>query len=99
MGKQARQNRRSTARAGNPRREATPRDLDLRLWVIAGVAAVVVVGFVVVAFVASGAFASGGSGSLPPGTQTFAEPNHSHVPGTVTYDRVPPAGGRTTRLS
>ncbi len=46
-----------------------------------------------VAFVASGAFASGGSGSLPPGTQTFAEPNHSHVPGAVTYDRVPPAGG------
>lgn len=93
MGKQARQNRRANARAGNPRREATPRDLDLRLWVIAGVAAIAVVGFVVVAFVASGAFASGGPGSLPPGTQTFAEPNHSHVPGTVTYDRVPPAGG------
>ncbi|MGZ6266161.1 MAG: DUF3105 domain-containing protein [Candidatus Limnocylindrales bacterium] len=93
MGKKARQNRRANARAGNPRREATPRDLDLRLWVIAGVAAIAVVGIVVVAFVASGAFASGGPGSLPPGTQTFAEPNHSHVPGTVTYDRVPPAGG------
>src|SRR5664280_2367396 len=36
---------------------------------------------------------AGGSGSLPPGTQTFAEPDHAHVSGTVTYDRVPPAGG------
>jgi hypothetical protein len=93
MGKQARQSRRLNARAGGPRREASTRDQDRRVWVFAGVAALVVVGLVAVAFVASGAFASGGSGSLPPGTQTFAEPDHSHVPGTVTYDRVPPAGG------
>jgi hypothetical protein len=79
------------ARTNAPRREASTRDQDRRVWVLAGIAAVV--GLVVVAFVASGAFATGGSSSVPPGTQTFAEPNHSHVPGTVQYDRVPPAGG------
>jgi hypothetical protein len=36
--------------------------------------------------------ASGG-GSLPDGTQTFSESDHTHVTGSVQYDRVPPAGG------
>ncbi|MHB8378312.1 MAG: DUF3105 domain-containing protein [Acidimicrobiales bacterium] len=33
-----------------------------------------------------------GSG-LPLGTKTFAENNHSHVVGSVRYNRTPPAGG------
>jgi hypothetical protein len=48
---------------------------------------------VAVIAVAAAAFTSTGSSSLPSGTQTFAENDHTHVTGPVTYDRVPPAGG------
>jgi hypothetical protein len=53
------------------------------------VIAVAAVGGVVAAVVSTG----GGGSSVPPGTKTFAETNHSHVTGTVKYDRTPPAGG------
>ena len=32
-------------------------------------------------------------GDPPSGVRTFDEPNRTHVDGTVTYDRTPPAGG------
>lgn len=92
MGKQARQNRRISARAGVPKRDTTGRDIDLRLWIVGGVATVLVAVLAVAAIAVTGAFATGGSG-LPASTQVFDEPNHSHVTGAVTYDRVPPAGG------
>jgi Protein of unknown function (DUF3105). len=67
---------------------------DRRFWlIVAGLATVLSVGIVAVTLAVTGTFATGGSGSLPPGTQTFAETDHAHVSGTVTYDRVPPAGG------
>jgi hypothetical protein len=65
-----------------------------RLFAIAGVAIVVAAaGLAVAAIVFAVAFATTGSGSLPGGIQTFAETDHTHVAGPVTYDRVPPAGG------
>jgi hypothetical protein len=57
------------------------------------VAGVLVAGLVVAAIAFAATSTTGGSSSLPVGTQTFAESNHSHVTGPVTYDRVPPAGG------
>jgi hypothetical protein len=50
----------------------------------------------VVAVIGAVAFAfavGGGNPGVPSGTQVFAENDHTHVSGTVTYDRVPPAGG------
>ncbi len=92
MGKNARNSRRLNARA-----EARPSQTtahDRRFWlIVAGLATLLSVGVVAVTFAVAGSFATAGSGSLPPGTQTFAEPDHAHVSGTVTYDRVPPAGG------
>jgi hypothetical protein len=68
-------------------------DRRVRLEIVAvGIAIFVVVG-VVAAIAFSAISSTSGSGSLPAGTQTFAESNHSHVTGPVTYDRVPPAGG------
>jgi hypothetical protein len=71
---------------------AAPRVSLVRIAVIAGLALVVflVIGAAAIALTAN----SGGTAAgLPDGTQTFSEPNHDHVTGTVTYDRVPPAGG------
>lgn len=93
MGKQARQSRRLSARAVAPKHEATAPDRDVRLWVVVGLATVLVAGLLTAAIALSGVFATGGSSSLPAGTQTFDEPDHAHVSGTVSYDRVPPAGG------
>jgi hypothetical protein len=93
VGKQARQSRRLSARVGAPEREATERDRDIRLWVVVGMATVLVAGLLTVAIAVTGIFATGGSSSLPAGTQVFDEPDHAHVSGTVSYDRVPPAGG------
>jgi hypothetical protein len=93
VGKQARQNRRIGARDTVPKRDTTGRHIDLRLWIFGGVATVLVAVVAVAAIAVTGAFATGGSSSLPAGTQVFDEPNHSHVTGPVTYDRVPPAGG------
>jgi hypothetical protein len=68
-------------------------DRRTRLWVVAGVVGVLVVGVTIAAIAFAAGFATSGSSSLPPGTQTFAESDHAHVSGAVTYDRVPPAGG------
>ena len=92
MGKQSRTNRRLNARATPPRR---PRGLDSRVRL--GIAAGMVVALAVVLTAAAFAFAislrPADTGSLPQGTQVFAENDHTHVNGPVTYDRVPPAGG------
>jgi hypothetical protein len=76
-----------------PQRRGIASDGRTRLWVAAGVVGVLVVGLTIAAIAFTIGFAATGSGSLPPGTQTFAESDHAHVSGPVTYDRVPPAGG------
>jgi hypothetical protein len=98
VGKQSRKNAKLSARA-EPRHGVT--EQGRRLWpaIAAGVVVVLLVGLVALAISIAnrpstvGSGSGSGSGSLPPGTQTFDEPNHSHVAGLVTYDRVPPAGG------
>jgi hypothetical protein len=56
--------------------------------------AVAVIVIVAAGGVAAAVLSTGGGGSsAPAGTKTFAETNHSHVTGTVKYDRTPPAGG------
>jgi hypothetical protein len=80
------------------RAEARPREEPThsrRFWVgvVAGLAGLVLVGVVAGAIAVAGTVATGPSGSLPQGTQTFAENDHAHVTTPVTYDRVPPAGG------
>jgi hypothetical protein len=92
MGKQARNNRRMSSRA-EPRRNVVLPARRFPLGAIAVAAGIVVVAVVVVAVAFAAAFTTGGSGSVPQGTQTFVENDHTHVSGTVTYDRVPPAGG------
>ena len=93
MGKQARMNRRFGTPAKPPQRRPAKLDLRLRLGILAGAVIVVVAGLAVAAIAFAAAFTSVGSGGLPPGTQVFAENDHTHVTGLVTYDRVPPAGG------
>ena len=58
-------------------------------WVAVAVIVIVAAGGAVGAVLSTG----GSGSSVPPGTKTFAETNHSHVTGTVKYDRTPPAGG------
>lgn len=91
MGRQARKNRRLSPYAV-AKSDAVAPDRRARLLLVVGVAVILVVGLAVgVVVVAAGT--SQGSGSLPPGTQTFVENDHAHVTTTVTYDRMPPAGG------
>ena len=92
MGKPVRQSGKMSARVETPRR-ATERNRSLQIGLVAGLATVLVAAVVVGALVVTGAFATGGSNSVPAGTETFPEPDHAHVSGTVSYDRVPPAGG------
>ena len=92
MSKRSRNTQRLKARPESPQSGATERDRRLRLGLMAvPVVLVVGLGIAAIAFLAAGA--TGGSGSLPSGTQVFAENDHAHVSGAVTYDRVPPAGG------
>lgn len=94
MGKKSRQIRKTGARTDEPRRGPAERDRSLQIGLVAGAIAVLAGVVIIAAIAVTGVFAGGnGSGSLPSGTQTFAEPDHAHVSGTVTYDRVPPAGG------
>lgn len=85
MGKQARQQSRKAA-AETARRKSSQRrrrPLLIGVWVVVAAALLALMIFVVL-----------GKGSgLPAGTKTFAENNHSHVVGTVNYNRTPPAGG------
>ena len=91
MAKHARNSRRLSPR---PATKPQTTERDRRFWlIVAGLATVLSVVAVATIFAVTGAFATGGSGSLPPGTQSFAETDHSHVTTTVTYDHVPPAGG------
>lgn len=92
MGKQARKSRRMSARAEPQRRVIAP-NRRIRLVVVAVVAGILVAGLAVAAIAFAFGFATVGSSSLPPGTQTFTEADHAHVSGSVSYDRVPPAGG------
>lgn len=92
VGKQARQSRRTSART-EPQRRVTASNRRIRLGVVAVVAGILVVGVAVAAIAFAFGFSTVGASSLPRGTQTFAELDHTHVSGPVTYDRVPPAGG------
>jgi hypothetical protein len=47
----------------------------------------------VVAVITAAAVSGGNAGAPPSGTEVFPENDHSHVSGTVNYDRNPPAGG------
>ena len=71
----------------------SPRDRRLRIGVAAGAVVVLLAVIVVAALSLTNAFGAGGSKTPVPGLQIFAENDHSHVTGTVSYDRVPPAGG------
>jgi hypothetical protein len=62
------------------------------LAVVAGLVAVLAI-VITAGAVAIAAFGSVNPGGPPPGTMVFAENDHTHVEGTVKYDRVPPAGG------
>lgn len=94
MGKRA-QARRLSVAAKTSQRAEPGSSRRLRLGIVAGAVLIVAAGLAVaaIAFAATLSTSSSGSGSLPLGTQTFAETDHTHVSGIVTYDRVPPAGG------
>jgi hypothetical protein len=98
VAKHTHKNRSGTRVAPPPRwAAAQPEDGGLnprvKLGVIAGVATLLIVGLAVAAIAFAAGFATVGSDNLPAGTQVFAENDHTHVGGTVTYDHVPPAGG------
>lgn len=93
MGKQARLARRAAVRAEARQRGATGRGRRLRLGLYAALGTLLVGGLVAAVVSATGAPSTTGSASLPTGTQVFSEPDHAHVTGAVSYDRVPPAGG------
>jgi hypothetical protein len=92
VGKQARTTGRLKPLAKPPQRRAAGLD-PRKLGVIAGLVVILVAGLGIAAIAFAAAFTTVGSGSVPAGTQTFDEPDHAHVSGPVTYDRVPPAGG------
>ena len=60
---------------------------------VGAVGMLLVGGLVAAVVIATGTPPATGSGSLPAGTQVLSEPDHAHVTGAVSYDRVPPAGG------
>ncbi len=93
MGKQSRKNRRLEARPNPSRSDEGSLDPRLKVGALAGLFVVVVATVAAVAIALASPSTTDGSGALPSGTQTFAENDHSHVSGAVTYDRVPPAGG------
>ena len=63
------------------------------MWAAAA-AVLVVVGALAVGSLSLAGGAAGSNGApLPSGAVTFAESDHRHVTGAVTYDHVPPAGG------
>jgi hypothetical protein len=92
VGKQSRTNRRLSARA-EPPRKVIASGRRTRLGIVAVVAGILIAGLAVGAIAFAAGLATFSSSGLPPGTQTFAELDHTHVSGPVTYDHVPPAGG------
>ena len=93
MGKRAQTSRMFRAPSELPRRRATGLDPRVKLTAVAALAIVVVIGVVAGSIALAVSSRPSGANSLPAGIQTFAETDHTHVTGTVTYDRVPPAGG------
>jgi uncharacterized lipoprotein YbaY len=93
VGKQARNNRRLSARAKPEWREETGLDPRVRLGIFAGVALAVVAILAATAIALAASSSTAGAQPVAAGLQTFAEGDHTHVGGTVQYDRVPPAGG------
>jgi hypothetical protein len=95
VGKQAR-TRRTTGRLKPAASTPTPvagQRVDRRiLGIVGGVATLLVIGLVV-AVISAAAVGGGSAGGPPSGTEVFPENDHSHVTGTVNYDRNPPAGG------
>jgi hypothetical protein len=85
-------NQKFGARLEAQHRVAEP-ERSVRPWIVAGVVAVLVVGLALAAIAVVAGFGTVSNGGPPSGTETFSETNHSHVIGTVVYDRVPPAGG------
>jgi hypothetical protein len=92
QGRRDQKNRKFAAQL-EARHRPTERERRVRLWVLAGVVAVLVMGLAVTAVAVVAGFGTVSKGGPPAGTETFAETNHSHVLGTVIYDRLPPAGG------
>lgn len=75
-------------------RQRDERRLDRRLiGIVAGVGFLLVAGLAVAAITMAAVTGGAAAKSIPQGTQTFAENDHSHVTGPVQYDRNPPAGG------
>ncbi len=97
MGKRARNSSKVGTRVGAAAKPTQPRNAAVgrrwRLGIVAGAVILVASALAVAAIAFAAAFTSVGTGGLPPGTQVFAENDHTHVTGPVTYDRVPPAGG------
>jgi hypothetical protein len=92
QGRRGQKNRKFVAQPESQHRPAEPQR-RVRLWVVAGVVGVLVVGLAATAIAVAAGFGSVSNGSPPAGTETFSETNHAHVTGPVVYDRVPPAGG------
>jgi hypothetical protein len=65
----------------------------MRLAIVAGLVAVLAIVITAGAVAVGAAFGTSTQSAPPPGTMVFPENDHSHVEGTVKYDRVPPAGG------
>lgn len=88
----ARKKQRSTGARGRAARMAEQRRREARrraAW-IAVIAAFVIGGFALVVVSRGG---GGSGGDAPAGTEIIDYPSRNHLPGTVAYDRTPPAGG------
>ena len=85
MGKKARQESRVAAAEAARKRSVQHRRRPLWAGLWTAVAAAVLA-LVLVTVLGKGS-------GLPVGTRTFAENNHTHVVGSVRYDRTPPVGG------
>ncbi len=90
MGKQARNSRREVERAAAAAALLRSRHRRRLLPFLIAAAVVVVGAALALPLVLT---SGGGSTSMLAGLQVFVEHDHTHVAGTVTYDRSPPAGG------
>lgn len=93
MARKAHRNRGIGVRAAPHRAKPEPDGRRVRIGVFVGVGAMLVLGLAVAAVAFGAAFVATRPSTLPAGTQVFAENDHTHVTGPVTYDHLPPAGG------